>query len=65
MIDSKGTRKVGGGSVASNASSRTSSTLSLDPLSLALDGTDPLSQFAKQEAMDPLSQMVAEYVRME
>ncbi|ETN59685.1 esophageal cancer associated protein [Anopheles darlingi] len=39
-------------------------TLSLDPLSLAFDGSDPLSQFAKQQetslGKDPLSRMVAE-----
>lgn len=31
---------------------------------MALDGTDPLSQFARQEQelMDPLSQMATEYV---
>lgn len=34
--------------------------MSLDPLSLAFDGSDPLSQFYKQEAMDPLSLMAAE-----
>ncbi|XP_058057478.1 VPS35 endosomal protein sorting factor-like [Anopheles bellator] len=42
----------------------TAATLSLDPLSLAFDGSDPLSQFAKQQetslGKDPLSRMVAE-----
>uniref|UniRef100_A0A182SMC8 Uncharacterized protein n=1 Tax=Anopheles maculatus TaxID=74869 RepID=A0A182SMC8_9DIPT len=38
--------------------------LSLDPLTIAFDGSDPLSQFAKQQATslgkDPLSRMAAE-----
>lgn len=35
-----------------------------NPLSRALEGTDPLSQFARQddELNDPLSQMVSEFV---
>lgn len=57
-MESRGTKKMGGNS---NMSSMESSTLSLEPLSLALDGIDPLSQFA-QESIDPLTQMAAEYV---
>lgn len=53
MVESKGTKQ--------KSTSNTSSTLSLDPLSLALDGIDPLSQFALLEAVDPLSQMAAEH----
>uniref|UniRef100_A0A1B0BFB4 VPS35 endosomal protein-sorting factor-like n=1 Tax=Glossina palpalis gambiensis TaxID=67801 RepID=A0A1B0BFB4_9MUSC len=52
MVDSKGTRV-------------SSSSISLlnDPLLLTLDGTDPLSQFARQEqeSIDPLTQMASEY----
>ncbi|KAI9576835.1 hypothetical protein GQX74_005715 [Glossina fuscipes] len=52
MVDSKGTRV-------------SSSSISLlnDPLLLTLDGTDPLSQFARQEQelIDPLTQMASEY----
>ncbi|XP_055850032.1 VPS35 endosomal protein sorting factor-like [Episyrphus balteatus] len=61
VVESKGTRRSGNGSLSS---SRTSSTLSLiDPLGMALDGSDPLSQFARQEQelMDPLSQMATDY----
>lgn len=54
MVESKGTKQK-------LNSSNTSSTLSLDPLSFALDGTDPLSQFALLEIVDPLSQMAAEH----
>lgn len=63
MVDSKGTRPS---SMGSNTSSRSSSMSFLaEPLLLSLDGTDPLSQFAKQEEemMDPLTQMATEYVR--
>lgn len=44
----------------------TSTKISLDPLSLALDGMDPLSQFVKlQDSLDdPLSQISAEYVNL-
>uniref|UniRef100_A0A1B0GED4 VPS35 endosomal protein sorting factor-like n=1 Tax=Glossina morsitans morsitans TaxID=37546 RepID=A0A1B0GED4_GLOMM len=62
MVDSKGTRV----SLGSNSSSRSSSiSLLNDPLLLTLDGTDPLSQFARQEQelIDPLTQMASEYVR--
>jgi hypothetical protein len=59
VLESKGTRNVPLGSQPSSAGS---STLSLDPLSLAsFDGSDPLSAFARQEAMDPLSQIASEY----
>lgn len=63
MVDSKGTRV----SLGSNSSSRSSSiSLLNDPLLLTLDGTDPLSQFARQEQelIDPLTQMASEYVRV-
>lgn len=65
VVDSKGTRAPG-----SNVSSRSSSMMSIlsEPLTQSFDGTDPLSQFAKQdqESIDPLTQqMVAsEYVTM-
>lgn len=59
MLESRGTRKFG-----SNSSSIGSSTLSLDPLSGCLEGgVDPLSQFIRES--DPLSQMAAEYVRID
>lgn len=54
MFDSKGTRNR-----LSLLPSVSSSKSSLDPFS-SLDGTDPLSQFARQE-VDPLSQMAAEF----
>lgn len=59
MVDSRGTRKLN--SSSSSSSSRSSSIAALDPLSLAFDGIDPLSQFAiESENADPLSQMAAE-----
>ncbi|XP_055549188.1 VPS35 endosomal protein sorting factor-like [Wyeomyia smithii] len=61
VLESKGTRIKTINNI-SESNSGTSSTLSLDPLSLALDGEDPLSQFARQDsAQDPLSQMAAEF----
>lgn len=63
MLDNRNARKLGN---ISKTSSTNSSTLSLEPLCIALDGCDPLTLFAKQEAIseaiDPLSQMVAEHV---
>ncbi|XP_055614690.1 VPS35 endosomal protein sorting factor-like [Uranotaenia lowii] len=61
VLESKGTRTKVSNNISEN-NSGTSSTISLDPLSLALDGSDPLSQFARQESsQDPLSQMAAEF----
>lgn len=51
-------RKQGKGSRSSSISSQASAS-SQDPLTSALDGSDPLSQFAAQAA-DPLSRMAAE-----
>lgn len=57
MLDSRtSNRKTGTQPPSSNGSQ----SLSLDPLSSTLDGSDPLSQFVKQIEIDPLSQMVAE-----
>lgn len=62
VLESKGTRMKSSNSNFSESNSGSSSTISLDPLSLALDGSDPLSQFARQDsAQDPLSQMAAEF----
>lgn len=47
------------GSVPSTGYSTPSSIL--EPLGLALEGTDPLTQFAKEE-LDPLSQMALDAV---
>ncbi|XP_013110516.2 VPS35 endosomal protein sorting factor-like [Stomoxys calcitrans] len=61
VVDSKGTRAP---SLGSNASSRSSSmSVLVEPLTQSFDGTDPLSQFAKQEqdAIDPLTSMASEY----
>uniref|UniRef100_A0AAG5D065 Esophageal cancer associated protein n=1 Tax=Anopheles atroparvus TaxID=41427 RepID=A0AAG5D065_ANOAO len=70
VLESRGTR--GKAMVAANGSAPNSinatamaaATLSLDPLSIAFDGSDPLSQFAKQQeaslGKDPLSRMAAE-----
>ncbi|XP_075145399.1 VPS35 endosomal protein sorting factor-like [Haematobia irritans] len=61
VIDSKGTRAP---SLGSNASSRSSSmSILTEPLNQSYDGTDPLSQFAKQEqdCIDPLTSMASEY----
>ncbi|GAB0088083.1 VPS35 endosomal protein sorting factor-like [Sergentomyia squamirostris] len=57
VLESKGTRNR----KASNASSIASTGI-LDPLSQAFDGSDPLSQFAKQASLevDPLTQIAAE-----
>uniref|UniRef100_A0A6B2ED98 Putative membrane protein associated with esophageal cancer in s n=1 Tax=Phlebotomus kandelakii TaxID=1109342 RepID=A0A6B2ED98_9DIPT len=55
VLESKGTRKQkpSGGSAMGI----------LDPLSQAFDGSDPLSQFARQASLevDPLTQLAAEY----
>lgn len=60
MLDSRSSsRKTGTNLQNSNGNQ----SLSLDPLSSTLDGSDPLSQFVKQIEIDPLSQMVAEMVR--
>lgn len=61
MVEGRAGRKLGN---MSKSSSTTSSTISLEPLAIALDGCDPLTLFAKQESIDPLSQMVAEYVML-
>lgn len=60
MLDTRGIRKQG-----SQISSRTSSVVSLDPLSL--DGSDPLSHFAKLDSfdeVDPLTKIATEYVNL-
>lgn len=56
-VETRGLRKQG-----SQISSRTSSVVSLDPLSL--DGSDPLSHFAKIDSfeVDPLTKIVGEHV---
>ncbi|XP_046397900.1 VPS35 endosomal protein-sorting factor-like isoform X2 [Ischnura elegans] len=81
VTDSRVARKVFGGSAGSSTGSSTptagiaafqsrSSSISAlgptDPLSSALEGSDPLSQFAKEQEskdaeLDPLSKMAAEY----
>ncbi|XP_017471583.1 PREDICTED: UPF0505 protein CG8202 isoform X1 [Rhagoletis zephyria] len=68
VVESKGTKqtsKDNRSSFSSNASSRASSSISLitEPLGSTLDGTDPLSQFARQEQelKDPLAQMSTEF----
>ncbi|XP_067641298.1 VPS35 endosomal protein sorting factor-like isoform X2 [Eurosta solidaginis] len=70
VVESKGTKQTtrdnrNSFASSSNASSRASSSISLltEPLATALDGTDPLSQFARQEQelKDPLTQMATEY----
>lgn len=57
MVESRGLRKQN-----SHNSSRTSSVISLDPLNL--DGSDPLSHFAKIDSfdVDPLTKIASEYV---
>ncbi|XP_052903515.1 VPS35 endosomal protein sorting factor-like isoform X2 [Anopheles moucheti] len=70
VLESRGTRSkvptVGNGISlsSSNSAVMSAAALSLDPLNIAFDGSDPLSQFAKQQATslgkDPLSRMVAE-----
>lgn len=59
-VETRGLRKQG-----SQISSRTSSVVSLDPLVLSLDGSDPLSHFAKIDSfeIDPLTKLANEYVR--
>ncbi|XP_054747031.1 VPS35 endosomal protein sorting factor-like isoform X2 [Anastrepha obliqua] len=68
VVESKGTKQIlkdNRGSFSSNASSRASSSISLltEPLGSALDGADPLSQFARQEQelKDPLSNTSYDY----
>ncbi|XP_071450992.1 VPS35 endosomal protein-sorting factor-like [Hetaerina americana] len=81
VTDSRVARKVFGGSAGSSTGSSTptagiaafqsrSSSISAlgptDPLTSALEGSDPLSQFAKEQEskdaeLDPLSKMAAEY----
>ncbi|XP_063225001.1 VPS35 endosomal protein-sorting factor-like isoform X2 [Bacillus rossius redtenbacheri] len=57
VTESRVMRKMLGGSATSSTGSSTP-TPTLDPLGVALDGCDPLSQFARQE-LDPLSKMAA------
>lgn len=57
VMESRMVRRAFGGSTTSSTGSSTP-TPTLDPLGAALDGSDPLSQFASQE-MDPLSKMAA------
>lgn len=58
VIESRSIRKLGS---LSKSSSTTSSTISLlEPVGTTLDGCDPLTLMAKQDTIDPLSQMVAE-----
>uniref|UniRef100_A0A8W7Q563 VPS35 endosomal protein-sorting factor-like n=1 Tax=Anopheles coluzzii TaxID=1518534 RepID=A0A8W7Q563_ANOCL len=71
VLESRGTRSgkvpVAANGISlgsSNTAAMSAATLSLDPLSIAFDGSDPLSQFAKQQVTslgkDPLSRMAAE-----
>lgn len=62
--DCRITRRLGGNSPGNMdlfSSSRIPTGIVLDPLGAALDGTDPLSQFAKQE-LDPLSETALDNV---
>lgn len=59
MVDGRNSRKINN---ISKSSSTNTSSMSLEPLCIAMDGCDPLSLFAKHESIDPLSQMAAEYV---
>lgn len=65
VTESRITKRFGGSTTASSTDSstpsRTPTQLVFDPLGAALDGTDPLSQFAKQD-MDPLSKMATDAV---
>lgn len=60
VTESRVTRRNLGGSTTSSTSSSTP-TPTLESLAAALEGTDPLTQFAHQE-MDPLSKMAADMV---
>uniref|UniRef100_A0A182NQY8 Uncharacterized protein n=1 Tax=Anopheles dirus TaxID=7168 RepID=A0A182NQY8_9DIPT len=70
VLESRGTRSkaatAANGSTlnSSNSAAMPAAALSLDPLNIAFDGSDPLSQFAKQQVTslgkDPLSRMAAE-----
>lgn len=60
-------RTVGGSTTSSTRSStptptQSSSVYSMDPLGAALEGSDPLTQLATQQKLDPLSAMAAESV---
>ncbi|KAG4070610.1 hypothetical protein HA402_013530 [Bradysia odoriphaga] len=58
VLESRNVRRLGS---LSKSSSTTSSTVSLlEPFSTVVDGSDPFSLMAKQDTIDPLSQMVAE-----
>ncbi|KAJ6635685.1 VPS35 endosomal protein sorting factor-like [Pseudolycoriella hygida] len=58
VVEGRNVRKLGS---LSKSSSTTSSTISLlEPFNSAVDGSDPLTLMAKQDVIDPLSQMVAE-----
>ncbi|XP_054284650.1 VPS35 endosomal protein-sorting factor-like [Macrosteles quadrilineatus] len=57
VSESKGASRRGGSTVTSTGSSTPTPPV-LDPLTVALDGTDPLSQFAASQ--DPLSVMATE-----
>jgi hypothetical protein len=52
-------RTIGGSTTSSTGSSTPTPTL--ESLAAALEGTDPLTHFARQE-MDPLSKMAADMV---
>ena len=52
-------KKVGGRNSGTSTPSSDKGSIMLDPLSMALEGSDPLSQLAS-EATDPLSQMAAQ-----
>ncbi|PNF32008.1 hypothetical protein B7P43_G06573 [Cryptotermes secundus] len=58
VIESRVTRRTLGGSTTSSTGSSTP-TPTLESLAAALEGTDPLTHFARQE-MDPLSKMAAD-----
>lgn len=65
VTESKITKRFGGSTTTSSTDSstpiKTPTQPVLDPLGAALEGSDPLSQFAKQE-MDPFSKMASEAV---
>ena len=52
-------KKMGGRSSGTSTPSSEKGSSALDPLSMAMDGSDPLSMMAA-EATDPLSQMAAQ-----
>lgn len=62
MLENRNTRRL---SSAGKTTNTNSSTHMMEPLSVAMEGCDPLTLFAKQDAnIDPLSRICDEFVSL-